>query len=423
MDDPGSSGQWLFLLVLLVLSGFFSALETAVLSIGRMRLKFLADTGDETARLVQRLKSDPSRFLGPVLVGNNVVNIVLSSLATAMAISLLGSHGLAVAVGGSALAILFFGEILPKSIAANNPEGAARRLAKPGYVAVRLLYPVSWAFTCIASLVLKIAGVETKGPAAMSQEELENVVEAAEEAGSLDADESQMIQGIFRFGDTCVSDVMVPRPDILSVPASMQVRAAVELVLKGHFSRIPVYSGSPENIAGFVHVKDLLRAYLQGPDAEVGSLLRPILFVPETKKVDELFDQMRLQRIHVAIALDEYGSTAGLVTMEDILEEIVGDILDEYDPAEESISSQPDGSFIIDGRVGLDEIKEELGLDLGGDEIDTIGGLVFHRVGRVPRVGDAVVDGAVVMRVEEMKGRRVAKVRVIAESTVLGDVQ
>ncbi len=413
MDDPGSSGQWLLLILFLILSAFFSALETAVMSIGRIRLKYLADSGDPEARRVQAIKGDPSKFLGAVLVGNNAVNIALTSVMTAVSLALFGKYGLSVALCASTVAIVLFGEILPKSLAANNPESVARRLVRPGEIAVKVLYPLSWAFTGIVNLLLRATGAKAPGVTLITPEELQNIVDVAEEQGSLDADERQMIQGIFRFGDTSVSDIMVPYPDILAVPSSMPVREAVDLVLKGHFSRIPVYAETPETIAGFIHVKDLLKAYIQGPDSTVGALVRPILFVPETKKVDELFDQMRLQRIHVAIALDEYGSTSGLVTMEDILEEIVGDIMDEYDPADTAVVRQADGSFLVDGRVPLDDIDEQLGLDFSGtdEDIDTIGGLAFHMVGKIPRVGDTVEDPRATIRVEEMKGRRVVKVR------------
>lgn len=386
------------------------------MSIGRMRLKSLADSGDETARLIQRLKSDPGRFLGPVLVGNNLVNIAISSIATAMAISLLGEHGIGIAVGVSTVAIVLLGEILPKSLAAANPEAISRRLARAGDIAAKVLYPVSWAFTSVVGVILRLAGSTSRGAVVVTQEELQNVVDAAEESGSLDPDEKEMIQGVFRFGDLSVGEIMVPRPDILGVSSTVKVCDAADLVLKGHYSRIPVFTESVENITGFIHVKDLLKAYLQGSETAVSALVRPILFVPATKKVDELFDQMRLRRVHVAIALDEYGSTAGLVTMEDILEEIVGDIMDEHDPAEEPISPQPDGSVMIDGSVSLDEVREELEVDLHEEGVDTIGGLVFHRMGRVPKVGDTAEDGLVSLRVEEMKGKRVVRVRLRVET-------
>ena len=410
MADPPSIWLLAISLVLLGLSAFFSASETAVMGMSRLRLRYLAESGDRRARVLQQLRDDPTRLLASILVGNNAVNIVLTSLATAMFIAWLGDEGLALAMLSSTVLILLFGEVLPKGLAADG-ERVALAMARPVSIVVQLLAPVAVLFEAITDGILRWIGREPRRDHAPSQEELEMVVDAMEQHGVLDRDEKDMIHGIIQFADTSVQEIMVPRPDILAVPADTSISEATKLLLLGHFSRLPVYQDTLDNVAGFVHLKDLVRA--DDTDRPVGELVRPVLFVPETRKVDDLFRDMRRERAHLAIALDEHGSTSGLVALEDLLEEIVGDILDEYDDAEEQpIIQISERAYSISGKAQLELVREELGVQLGDEEVDTMGGLVFHRLGRLPRLGDAIREDDVTLTVEEVHGRRIVRVKV-----------
>jgi putative hemolysin len=403
--------RYLALLFLLVLSAVFSASETATLSANKIRLKHQADKGNKGARLVLRLRSESNRFLGSVLVGNNLVNIAFSSLVTSLSLAL-GERGVALAVIVSTVLIVFFGEVLPKTLVSINPESSAIKLARLSALIVKLFHWPAWGFTTLVDLLLRGLGKKQARTALITAEELQTVVETAAREGSLDDSEKELIQGIFHYADTAVEDIMIPRPDILAFSATLSLSEAVKIASKEKYSRIPIYLNTVENIIGFIHVKDLLSAFLAGSEAPLTELARPPLFVPRTKKVDELFAEMRAANAHLAIVLDEYGTTAGLVTMEDILEEIIGEIRDEYDSREEAITPLGDEAYLIKGLVALKEIERELGLVLyEGDDVDTIGGLVFHHLGRIPAKGDTVRINDLELTIEEMKGKRVGKVK------------
>lgn len=400
------------MLALLILSAFFSSSETALMSVGRIRIRHLAETGDRRAQLVQKLRQDPNKLLGPILVGNNLVNIALTSMATALCLHVFGSRGLGIAMAATTAVILLFGEILPKGFAACDAESTALKVARPVYLAVKILTPVAWVFTVVTGFILRLFGKKPGRGQVITAEEFRTFVDAVEQQGVLDSEEKEMIEGIVQFSDTAVDEIMVPKPDILAVSSEMPVSEAFQIVLNGHFSRLPVYQGTLDNVIGFVHVKDLAKAMLAGKDEPVKNLVRPVIFVPQTRKVDDLFKDMRRQGVHMAIILDEYGSTIGLVTMEDLLEEIVGDIRDEYDSTEEPITAVSEGVYLVHGRVPLEELAEETDICLSEEDVDTVGGYVFHKLGHIPRVGDAVEVNGVKLTVEEMRGKRICKVRI-----------
>lgn len=382
------------------------------MSVGRIRMRHLAESGDRRAQLVQKLRQDPNRMLGPILVGNNLVNIALTSLATALCLQVFGSRGLGIAMASATGVILLFGEILPKGFAACDAETTALKVARPMYLVIKVLTPVAWVFTAITGLILRLFGMKPGKAQVITAEEFKTFVDAVEQQGVLDSEEKEMIEGIVQFSDTSVDEIMVPKPDILAVSSEMSVSEASQIVLSGHFSRLPVYQGTLDNVIGFVHVKDLAKAMLADKDQPVKNLVRPVIFVPQTRKVDDLFKDMRRQGVHMAIILDEFGSTVGLVTMEDLLEEIVGDIRDEYDSTEEPITVVSEGVYLVHGRVPLEELAEETDIRLSEEDVDTVGGYVFHKLGHIPRVGDAVEANGVKLTVEEMRGKRICKVRI-----------
>ena len=419
MPEPLWYGEIAGLALLFFLSAFFSGSETAYLAVNRAKIQKLAKEGDPRAQVLLELLRHPNRVLATILVGNNLVNITAASVATSIAIDLFGSTGIGIATGLVTLIVLVFGEITPKSYATTNAEKVALLVAKPIKVLMKLLSPVVFVLSKLAKLLVKSFGGEVKLGPFITEEELKMLVEVGEEVGAIEKDEKEMISGIFEFGETDVKEVMVPRIDMKCISADESIEAARKLILETGHSRIPVYEGSIDNIIGILYAKDLLR-YLNSKKAKPKSLreiIRPAYFVPETKKLDDLLREFQQNRVQIAIVVDEYGGTAGMVTIEDILEEIVGEIKDEYDIAEEEqLELIDEKQAIVDARMNIRDVNEALGISLPEEEFDTIGGLLFNTLGRIPSPGDEVEIDGVKLRVERMRGRRILKVRVIKEN-------
>jgi gliding motility-associated protein GldE len=411
-------GEIVSLAVLFLLSAFFSGSETAYLAVSRAKIRKLAKDGDPRAKVLLHLIEHPNRVIVTILVGNNLVNITAASLATSLAIEAFGSKGIGIATGVVTLIVLIFGEITPKSYSATNAEKVALFVARPIYLLMKLLAPLVLLLSKFAKLLVKSFGGEVKLGPFITEEELKMLVEVGEEVGAIEKEEKEMISGIFEFGDTDVKEIMVPRIDMKCIEAGESIETARKLILETGHSRIPVYEGSIDNIIGILYAKDLLK-YLNSKGAKPKSLreiIRPAYFVPETKKLDDLLREFQQNRVQIAIVVDEYGGTAGMVTLEDILEEIVGEIKDEYDIAEEEPLERIDEKqAIVDARMSIHDVNEALDINLPEEEFDTIGGLVFNTIGRIPSPGDEVEIDGVKLRVEKMRGRRIMKVRVIRE--------
>ncbi|WP_457556067.1 hemolysin family protein [Candidatus Pyrohabitans sp.] len=404
------------LALLFLLSAFFSGSETAYLAVSRAKVKKLAKEGDPRAETLLYLVEHPNRVLVTILVGNNLVNITAASLATSLAINAFGSKGVGIATGVVTLIVLLFGEITPKSFAATNAERVALLIARPIYFLMKLLSPLVLLLSKFAKLLVKSFGGEVRLGPFITEEELKMLVEVGEELGAIEKEEKEMISGIFEFGETDVREVMVPRIDMKCIPANESIESARRLILETGHSRIPVYEGSIDNIIGVLYAKDLLK-YLNAESKKPESLreiVRPAYFVPETKKLDDLLREFQQNRIHMAIVVDEYGGTAGMVTLEDILEEIVGEIKDEYDLAEEEpLERINEREVVVDARMSIHDVNEALNIALPEEEFDTVGGLLFNTLGRIPSPGDEVEFEDAKLRVEKMRGRRIMKVRVI----------
>jgi gliding motility-associated protein GldE len=409
-------GEIVSLALLFLLSAFFSGSETAYLAVSRAKIRKLAKDGDPRAQVLLHLIEHPNRVLVTILVGNNLVNITAASLATSLAIEAFGSKGIGIATGVVTLIVLIFGEITPKSYSATNAEKVALFVARPIYLLMKLLAPLVLLLSKFAKLLVKSFGGEVKLGPFITEEELKMLVEVGEEVGAIEKEEKEMISGIFEFGETDVREVMVPRIDMKCIDAKESIETARKLILETGHSRIPVYEGSIDNIIGILYAKDLLK-YLNSKGAKPKSLreiIRPAYFVPETKKLDDLLREFQQNRVQIAIVVDEYGGTAGMVTLEDILEEIVGEIKDEYDVAEEEpLEHIDEKQVIVDARMSIHDVNEALDINLPEEEFDTIGGLVFNTIGRIPSPGDEVEIDGVKLRVEKMRGRRIMKVRVI----------
>ena len=409
---------WFALLaVLIFLGAFFSASETALFSCNRLTLRRLTDGGDHRARVAHHLLEDPGELLTTLLVGNTIADIGASVLATSMAIRLIGrGHGEWVAFVTVTLLVLIVSEIAPKTLAARRADRMALWVAGPITAIGRLLGPLIRVLSVVATTLIRPFGAPiTTRPPLVTEEQLRFLVQVGEEEGVIEEEEREMIHSIFEMGDTLVREVMRPRIDIVGVPSSATFSDVLGLMIEHGHTRLPIYDGSVDHIIGVVYVRDLLPALREGRlDTPVLEVRRPAFFVPETKKVDELFRDMQRKKVSMAIVLDEYGGTEGLVTMEDILEEIVGEIQDEHDLEEKPIQIVDDHTAIVNGLTHIHEVNEALGLSLPdeGIDVDTVAGLIYQQLGRVPQQGETITIDGVELRVERTIGQRISKVRI-----------
>lgn len=409
---------WFVLLTaLIVVGGFFSASETALFSSNRLTLRRLSDEGDRRARVAHRLLQDPGELLTTLLVGNTIADIGASVLATSMAIRIIGrGHGEWAAFVTVTLIVLIFSEIAPKTLAARRADRMALWVAEPIQAVGRVLGPLIRVLSVVATTLIRPFGAPiTTRPPLVTEEQLRFLVEVGEEEGVIEEEEREMIHSIFEMGETLVREVMRPRIDIIGLPSSATIDEALGLMIEFGHTRLPVYEGSVDHITGVVYVRDVLPGVREGRlDTSVLKVLRPAFFVPETKKVDELFREMQRKKVSMAIVLDEYGGTEGLVTMEDILEEIVGEIQDEHDLEEKPIQIVDDHTAIVNGPTHIHEVNDVLDLKLPDEsgDVDTVAGLIYQHLGRVPQQGETITVNGVELRVERTIGQRIAKVRV-----------
>ncbi|HEU5369617.1 MAG TPA: hemolysin family protein [Ktedonobacterales bacterium] len=410
--------EWLQLfgiLIALILSACSSAAETALTSVSRIKIKNQVEDGDRTAQQIERLLGEPNKFLTTILVVNNVAVIVASTLATLLAIKLTQSWGELISTLLMALLVLVFCEITPKTAVIQNPERWARVLVQPVRGAGWLLTPVIWLLGFITASLVRLLGgrIRRRGPF-VTEEELRMLVTVGEEEGIIEEEEREMIHSIFELGDRPVREVMVPRIDMVTLESDDTLDDATTLIMQGGQSRIPVYEDTIDNIIGVLYAKDLLRHLRQGnTKARVRDFVRPAYFVPESKKLDDLLHELQHQRVHMAIVVDEYGSVAGLVTIEDLVEEIIGDIQDEYDKEEVLYERISDDEYVMDAKISIDDFNELLDTRLTDEDYDTLGGFVYTQLDKVPSVGDEVKYRNLALTVLSTRGRRITKVKVI----------
>jgi CBS domain containing-hemolysin-like protein len=402
------------ILVLLGLSAFFSSSEIAMFSLARHRVESLVEDGMPGARAVRDLKGDPHRLLITILVGNNIVNIAMSSIATGL-FALYLSQGQAViaATFGITTLVLLFGESAPKSYAVENTESWALRIARPLKYSELLLWPLVIVFDYLTRVINQATGgrsaIETSY---VTRSEIQDMIQTGEREGVIEEDEREMLQRIFRFNRTIAKEVMTPRLDMTAVAKDATVEEAIETCVQSDHERIPVYEGNLDNIIGIVTLRDLIREkhYAEG-EPDLSTVVQPTLHVPESKNVDELLQEIQENRMRMVIVIDEFGTTEGLITLEDMVEEIVGDILEGDE--EEPFEFHGDDEVIIRGEVNIDEVNEILGLDLPeGEEFETLAGFIFNRAGRLVEEGEEIEYDGVVIRVEQVDNTRIMKARI-----------
>jgi len=408
----------LVILALIGLSGFFSSSEIAMFSLANHRIEALLEEGVPGAEVVAELKEDPHRLLITILVGNNIVNIAMSSIATGL-LALYVSQGQAVAIAtfGITAIVLLFGESAPKSYAVENTESWALTIARPLKLAEYALFPLVVFFDYLTRVVNKVTGgrsaIETSY---VTRDEIQEMIRTGEREGVLDEEEREMLQRTLRFNDTIAKEVMTPRLDMTAISETASMEEAIETCIQSGHARIPVYEGSLDNVIGVVNLRDLVRdrSYGSSGEVELADLIQPTLHVPESKNVDELMREMRENRMHMAIIIDEFGTTEGLLTMEDLTEEIVGEILEGEE--EEPIEFVDEDTVMVRGEVNIDEVNEALEIDLPeGEEFETIAGFIFNRAGRLVEEGEEIDYNGVTLRVEQVDSTRIMMARVILD--------
>lgn len=412
--EPNYTWQAISLIILIALSSFFSMSETALMSLSRIRLRHMVEEEVPGAELVEKLTQDTNRLLGAILIGNNIVNIGASAMATVLATNIFGSSGVGIATGIITVLVLIFGEITPKSIAKQKAEAVALRVARPIELVVIVFKPLVYIFIAISSFFIRIFGGDpNESKSFITQEELKTMVGVSEEEGVLENDEKEMIFNVFDFAELQVKDIMVQRVDIVSVDEESSYDEVMDIIKNEQFSRIPVYNQTIDNIIGVLNIKDLATIENLREGFNISKYIRVPFYTFEFKKIIELFKEMKKTRNHIAIVLDEYGGTVGLVTIEDLLEEIVGEIEDEYDEDKELVEVIKDNEYMIDGSLRLHDVGDLIGINVNSEGFDSVGGLIIGELGRMPEEQEEVMVNNIRFIVEEIKKNRIKKVRMI----------
>ena len=422
--DSSDAIQLLFLVFLLILSAFFSSAETALMSVNRIRIRALADDGNPRAGTVMKILDQQDKMLSAILIGNNVVNLLSSSLATLLATRKLGDAGAGIATGILTLLILVFGEISPKNLATVHSEKLSMLYSGFLYQFMRLLTPLIFLVNVLARGFMLLFHIDmNRKDDTFTEEELRVIVDASHEEGMIESEEHRMINNVFDFDDSCAKDIMVPRIDMQFIDVASTYDEVLEAIRQQMYTRMPVYEDTTDNVIGILNIKDLI---LIGKTDRfnVRDYMREAYYTYEYKKTSELFMEMKNNSISMAIVLDEYGATAGLVTLEDLIEEIVGEIRDEYDADElNDIKKLSDREYSIDASIHLDDLNDALGLELQSEDYDSLGGLLIGILDRLPEEGEVVHDGDYIFTVESIDKNRIERIRLMLPEEEAADLQ
>lgn len=409
---PSETGQLIAVIILLCLSAFFSSSETALTTVNQIRMRTLADNGDKRAARVLHVTGNPGKMLSAILIGNNIVNLSASSISTSLAIHLFGNTGAGIATGILTFLILIFGEVTPKTMATIKADSMSLTVAAPIGFLMKILTPVIFIINKLSLGLMFLLHVNIKdAQKKMTEEELRTIVDVSQENGVIEHEERDMIHNLFDFGDAEAKEIMVPRIDMTFVQADATYQEVLDIFRQDMFTRLPVYEDSTDNVIGIINMKDFL---LQNdtPEFSVRNLLREPYFTYEHKNTADLFLEMRKSSISLAIVLDEYGVTAGLITLEDLLEEIVGEIRDEYDADEEDdITRISDREFYVLGSANLDDVSEALSLHFTSDDYDTIGGYCLGLLDHLPEKNEIILtDNNILLRIDRMEKNRIERI-------------
>ena len=409
---PSETGQLITVIILLCLSAFFSSSETALTTVNQIRMRTLADNGDKRAARVLRVTGNPGKMLSAILIGNNIVNLSASSISTSLAIHLFGNTGAGIATGILTFLILIFGEVTPKTMATIKADSMSLTAAAPIGFLMKILTPVIFIINKLSLGLMFLLHVNIKdAQKKMTEEELRTIVDVSQENGVIEHEERDMIHNLFDFGDAEAKEIMVPRIDMTFVQADATYQEVLDIFRQDMFTRLPVYEDSTDNVIGIINMKDFLLQN-DNPEFSVRNLLREPYFTYEHKNTADLFLEMRKSSISLAIVLDEYGVTAGLITLEDLLEEIVGEIRDEYDADEEDdITRISDREFYVLGSANLNDVSEALSLHFTSDDYDTIGGYCLGLLDHLPEKNEIILtDNNILLRIDRMEKNRIERI-------------
>lgn len=414
MDTSGVI-QLVILVVLIALSAFFSSAETALTTVNKIRIKSLCEEGNKSAMRLEKVQDSSSKMLSTILIGNNIVNISATSLATSLTISIWGNTAVGIATGILTILVLLFGEIIPKTWATLNAEKLALIYCHPIYALMWLLTPVIFLVDKMANFLLCLTGIDpNKKVTTMTESELKTYVDVSHEDGVIESEEREMILNVFDFGDSYAKDIMIPRIDMCMVDVEATYREVYNIFKETMYSRIPVYENDTDNIIGVITFKDFF-LITKKTDFKVRDILRDTYYTYEYKKTDDLLMEMREGAINIAIVLDEYGASVGLVTLEDLLEEIVGEIRDEYDEYENELLKEiGERTYLVEGSMKIDDINDAIETTLDSENYDSIGGLLLEGLDRLPQNGEEVLleDGTRLIATK-VNNNRIEKVTMI----------
>lgn len=411
--DPNQIVMIVLFMILIALSSLFSMSETAFMSVNKIRIRTLAEDGNKTAKVVDSLLENQDRLLSSILIGNNLVNIAASSLTTSFVISLFGNEGsgVAIATGFVTLMILIFGEITPKSLATKNAESITFGVSRFIKFLTVIFTPVVAILNVISGFFIKLLGGDKDGGPTMTEEDLKTIVTVSHEEGVLEDEEKEMIHNVFEFGDTEIKEIMTPRIHVVSVPDDVSYSDLMKSFKESQFSRIPVHSESYDEIIGVLHIKDLILSKVIKSKFDVKEFMRETFVVYEFNHVSDVFESMRKEHISLAIVLDEYGVMSGIVTLEDIVEEIVGEIDDEYDEVETSIIELAEGQYLIDGSINIDEVNETCHTSFESEDFESIGGLVLGQCSGSPELNQVLKIDNSLLTIKQIDKNRIVQLQ------------
>ncbi|HBF4559448.1 HlyC/CorC family transporter [Clostridioides difficile] len=414
LESPNNLIQIIFLIVLLIGSAFFSASETALMSLSKIRIRYMQDEGVKGAKLVSSLIENPNKLLSSILVGNNVVNIAATSISTSLFIGLIGEKGVALATAVMTVLVLIFGEITPKTIAANNSEKVSLLVSKPIKAIIFILRPIVWIFNIITNIIFKLFGITNKGAKSfITEEELKTMVNVSHEEGVLEMEEREIINNVFEFGDMQAKNAMVQRIDMVAIDMEDSYDEIIQVFKTEKLSRMPVYEETIDDIVGILNIKDII--FLSDEEIEsfdIKNYMREPFFTYEFKKITQLLEEMKLEKSQMAIVVDEYGGTSGLLTIEDLVEVIVGDIEDEYDEEEDEIQVIKEDEYIVDGSTKIGDVNELIGVNLESEEFDSIGGFIIGHLSRLPEENEVIEVDNIRFCIESIEKNRIKKIRI-----------
>lgn len=420
--DPTSTTQLITLIILILLSAFFSSAETAFTTVNKIRIRTFEEEGRPNAALIRQIIEEPQKLLGAILIGNNIVNLSASSLATTMVTRIMTNMGMAsqaatgigISTGVLTLVVLIFGEITPKNIATRAAERICFIYVKPIYWITVIFTPLIFIVNKISFSLMKLMGMRFTGKErVMTENELLTIIDVSHEEGVLESEEKEMINNVVDFGDSLAKDVMVPRIDMVSVPIDISYDALRYVFKKDMYSRLPVYEETKDNVIGIVTLKDFFKYEGNREAFKIADLLREPYFTYEYQKTSDLLIQMREKSINISIVLDEYGATAGIITLEDLLEEIVGEIRDEYDDDEEDpIQKLSTSEYLVDGSTRLDDINETFGCRIESDDYDSIAGHMINVLEHIPTEGEEITEDYIRFVIEKMDKNRIDTIHV-----------